>query len=234
MIIHDIKERLLSNSYYLYKIKGFKRKWRRFVNDDTGIVIEGYPRCANSLLVDSFIISQDYRVRVASHSHHWAQVIEGLKKNLPVVVTIRNPVDAAASLLLRRNEISDNTALHVYEVFHRMIIPHKDRILFVRFEDVIESPSRVITIINERFGTNYVIPSDVLKEELQKKSLIESAIVDPVRGMLEVCYPNDEKKKKSIPIKERIRSHPMMPRLEVLYRECLNASLDETRHHIAK
>jgi hypothetical protein len=234
MIIHDIKERLLSNSYYLYKIKGFKRKWRRFVNDDTGIVIEGYPRCANSLLVDSFIISQDYRVRVASHSHHWAQVIEGLKKNLPVVVTIRNPVDAAASLLLRRNEISDNTALHVYEVFHRMIIPHKDRILFVRFEDVIESPSRVITIINERFGTNYVIPSDVLKEELQKKSLIESAIADPVRGMLEVCYPNDEKKKKSIPIKERIRSHPMMPRLEVLYRECLNASLNETQHHIAK
>jgi hypothetical protein len=225
MIIHDIKERLLSNSYYLYKIKGFKRKWRRFVNDDTGIVIEGYPRCANSLLVDSFIISQDYRVRVASHSHHWAQVIEGLKKDLPVVVTIRKPVDAAASLLLRRSEISDNTALHVYEVFHRKILPHKDRILFVKFEDVIESPSRVIAIINERFGTNYIIPSDVLVEEFGAKSIRHEISVNPINGMLKVCYPNDEKKKKSMPIKERLRSHPMMPQLEALYRECLNTSL---------
>ena len=220
MTIHDIKERLLSRSYLMFRLKRLKRKRHRFVKEDTKIVIEGYPRSANSLLVDCFIISQEYRVRVASHSHHWGQVIDGVRKGLPVVVTLRNPVDAATSLLLRRTEICDDTAMTGYEVFHRKILPYKDRILFVTFEEVTASPARVVEQINERFGTDYIIPADDLKEQLKEKSLRESAIVDPVHGMLQVCYPTEEKARQSGPVKERLRAHPLMPRLEELYRSC--------------
>lgn len=222
MTVHDIKERLLSRSYLLFRLKRWRNlKHQRFVKDDTTIVIEGYPRSANSLMVDAFIIAQTGYVPIANHSHHWGQVKDGVKKGIPVVVTIRNPIDAAASLLVRRDEINAQTALSGYDVFHRKILPLKKQIQFVRFEDVIESPAQVVAQINERFSTCFEVPEDTVKDELRDKSLKESSMKDPEKGKFQVCYPNKEKAERVATVKEQLRIHPMASRVEELYRRCL-------------
>jgi len=222
MTTHDFKERLLSKSYFLFRLKRWRNLGRqRFVQDDTTIVIEGYPRSANSLMVDAFILAQGGYVPIANHSHHWGQVVDGVKKGVPVVVTIRNPIDAAASLLVRRTEINATTALSGYHTFHRNILPFKKQIHFVRFEDVIESPAQVVTQINEKFGSVFTVPEDTVKDALRDKALMESSIKDPERGKFQVCYPNKEKSERVAKVKEDLRLHPMASQAEEIYRRCL-------------
>lgn len=69
------------------------------IRKDTDLVIEGYPRSANSTTVHKFLSRQDRPLHVAHHKHHAAQILRAVQWGIPAVVLIREPRSACLSLL---------------------------------------------------------------------------------------------------------------------------------------
>jgi len=137
------------------------------VTKNTEIVIEGYPRSANTFAVAAFKFAQQRPVKIARHLHAPAQVIEGVKRGIPCIVLIRNPRDAVLSLLVRTPHISAEQALKDYIHFYRSVAPYRDKFVVGRFEEVTTNFGKIIRQVNARFGTNFK-PFKHTDENLQK------------------------------------------------------------------
>ncbi len=121
----------------------------------TDIVIEGFPRSANSFAVAAFRLPQPTFVYIAHHHHVASQVLAGIKLGIPSLVLVRNPQDAILSLLIRHPEISARQALADYMHFHRPLVKHLSRFVCARFEEVVTDFGAVIRRVNERYGTSF-------------------------------------------------------------------------------
>lgn len=137
----------------LYKL--FGRKKYLAVANDTEIVIEGFPRSANTFAVVAFKHAQERPIKIAHHLHVPAQIFRAAKLDIPTVVLLRDPVSAVASLAVREPHINLEAALQDYVDFHRLISPMQDHFVIARFETVISDFGKVILSINQRFGTSF-------------------------------------------------------------------------------
>lgn len=125
------------------------------VNSKTEIVIEGYPRCANTFAVTAFVQSQPRTVEVAHHIHSLAQIRRGLQRSLPTLVLIREPRAAILSLAIRRGDASPQWAAEEYVDFHSGALGFADRVVLAEFAEVINDFGSVVRRVNERFGCNF-------------------------------------------------------------------------------
>ena len=125
------------------------------VRRDTEIVIEGYPRSANTFAVAAFQFAQGRPVKIARHLHAPAQVIQAVRWRIPTIVLIRNPEDAVLSLLVRDPGISARQALVDYIRFYRKIQPYYPHFVLATFEEVTGDFGAVIERVNEKFGANF-------------------------------------------------------------------------------
>lgn len=90
------------------------------VSQDTEIVIEGFPRSANTFAVVASTQAQGARpIRIAHHLHAEAQVLAGVERKLPVIVLIRQPEDAIRSLKIAFPDQDENRMLRLYLRFYR-------------------------------------------------------------------------------------------------------------------
>jgi hypothetical protein len=135
------------------------RRWGRrpelAVGPDTEIVIEGFPRSANTFAVLAFEQAQERRVRVAHHLHAAAQVKEGVRLGLPCIVLVRHPRDAVASLLVREPQQDMRQALAEYETFYAAVLPVRTACVIGRFEVVTTRYDEVIRELNALRGTAF-------------------------------------------------------------------------------
>lgn len=71
----------------------------RIISPQNDLVIEGFPRCANSFAVRAFRSCNDpaNTLRIATHMHSPAQAIMGVHWKIPTLVLIRNPDQAVPS-----------------------------------------------------------------------------------------------------------------------------------------
>lgn len=121
----------------------------------TEIVIEGFPRSANTFAVMAFRFAQERHVAIAHHLHAPAQVIAGLDAGLPVVVLIRRPRDAIVSLAIRDPYLTLEGCARSYLKFYRRIASFRNRFTVATFDQVISDFGLVIRRLNGRFGTQY-------------------------------------------------------------------------------
>src|SRR5918999_5771267 len=68
---------------------------------DTEIVIEGFPRSANSFAVAAFARAQGRKPKIAHHVHAPAQVIAAARAGIPAIVLIRNPEEAVLEYVIK-------------------------------------------------------------------------------------------------------------------------------------
>ena len=125
------------------------------VGKDTEIVIEGFPRSANTFAYKAFQLSQENKVRVAHHLHAPAQIIMAAKMNIPTVVQIRNPEGTVLSYVIRNPFISIKVALKQYILFYQAILPYRDHFVLAKFEDVIKNFGLIIRQVNNKFNTRF-------------------------------------------------------------------------------
>jgi len=92
----------------------------------TEIVIEGFPRSANTYALAAFTCANGPRTVVASHLHAASSVAQGVRRGLPVIVVLRDPLDACASLL-QRQPVQASSALGAYVRFHERVRPLVER-----------------------------------------------------------------------------------------------------------
>lgn len=126
------------------------------VRPDSEIVIEGYPRCANSFSVLAFERAQGRRLSIGHHLHAPAQIVLGVRYDKPILVLIRDPMSAVASLMTRHPEISATQALRQYVSFYSCVEKHIQHIVLANFRTVTTDYARVIDAVNRRFDTTFL------------------------------------------------------------------------------
>lgn len=127
------------------------------VNDDTQILIEGWPRSGNTFAEQAFRMSQPMPVRLAHHFHAPAQVIAAVRRGLPTLVLVRNPVDSVCSFVIRETAVTLTQALRSWLRFHEGIMDFRHDYIIGTFDQVTTDFGKVIQRVNTHFGTGFGI-----------------------------------------------------------------------------
>lgn len=206
------------NEILFYSLYGLKSKTRRLgVTRETEVVIEGYPRCANSFAVLAFEMSQSREVEVGHHLHVPVQVERGIRRGLPTVVLIRNPRDATVSLVLRQPARTISQALREYLGFYNYILDlDESKYVVGDFNIVTKNFGVVISKINNKFGTDF--------ENFKHTKENEEKIFDKLRSITPVSQEKDVRgswpSRKKHKMKEEVRKKLESRRYKSLLREC--------------
>ncbi len=121
----------------------------------TEIVIEGFPRSANSFAVNAFRLAQGRPVQVAHHVHAAAQVMAAARDGVPAIVLVREPRDAICSYLLWQPHLRVREAVTAYLGFHRPLDRIEDHYVVATFDQVTGDFGAVIDRVNQRFGSSF-------------------------------------------------------------------------------
>src|SRR5919107_1114152 len=143
--------------FSLYRLLRTRKDLTRAVTPDTQVVIEGFPRSGNSFARRAFIMAQDETfdvTRIAHHLHIPAQVVRAAQWQIPTLVLIRRPRDAALSFAIW-DRISVEQALRYYISFYETSEKYCDAFVLGRFEEVTEDFGQIIKRINDKFGTTF-------------------------------------------------------------------------------
>lgn len=119
------------------------------------LLLEGYPRSANSFAEAAFRSSQSRAVDMAHHSHAAAYVIQAAYWGVPTLVLIREPFSAARSLLMHHSVLKPVQVLREYVDFYKAILPYRKSYILAEFHQVTSDFGACIEALNGKFGTNF-------------------------------------------------------------------------------
>lgn len=175
------------------------------VRRNSEIVIEGFPRSANSFAEAAFRLAQKRPVRIGHHCHAAAQVMAASRWGIPCLVIIREPAEACRSLMMHHADVfSAVDLLREYATFHLGIEPFRKSFVLARFSSVTENYLEVMRAVNSRFGTDFILPdnenSTVALEEVDRLSQMRGTAngqgepYSPKRSAIEQAAREIEKK----------------------------------------
>jgi hypothetical protein len=121
----------------------------------TDVVIDGFPRSANTFALVAFQLAQNDHVRVAHHIHAPAHINEAVRRGIPVLVPIRAPEDAVLSAVIRDPRFTARQLLKSYVHFHEGIVANRRSFVVATFEQVTTDFGAVIDRLNARYGTEF-------------------------------------------------------------------------------
>lgn len=143
---------------FIFKMDPLAASHRNLIfNSNTELVIEGFPRSANTFAVVFFETVQPRHVELAHHLHVECQLIWAARREVPGIALIRHPRDCVRSLLTREPQIGVSRALRRYVNFYLRLLPYRDRLLIAPFYCVVNNMSEVIQQCNSKFGTNFSV-----------------------------------------------------------------------------
>lgn len=152
---HDVRQ-IAGNHKWLHPIFSIKKNNRDLlIKNDTDIVIEGYPRSANTYSVVAFQQAQKKQYNIAHHLHIPTQVLIAVDREIPVILLIREPIDAIASLLVRHPDLDAKKCVRDYVAFYTKLIPVINNIVIADFEDVTKDFGSIISRVNDKYGVNF-------------------------------------------------------------------------------
>ena len=102
----------------LYLALARRRYGDRVLGPETDILIEGYPRSANTFAVAAFELAQERPVTVAHHLHVAAHVVAAVEAGVPVILLVRRPAEAIASVIARKPSVAPELAARTYLRFY--------------------------------------------------------------------------------------------------------------------
>ncbi|MCK0129112.1 hypothetical protein [Erythrobacter sp. F6033] len=154
----------------------------RLLSDQTEIVIEGFPRSANSWTVRVFRRWQGRRVHIAEHQHSEAHILAGCKRGLPVIVLIRPPQDAIRSWAQHDGGLDLQWALRRWIGFYQAVESVSDKVVIATFEQATQALGKVVKRTNAKFGAKFFhgATTGKLREEITSQ-MADTARPDPER-----------------------------------------------------
>jgi hypothetical protein len=90
--------------------------------------------------------------KIASHHHVPSQAISAIRLGVPILVLIRNPIDAVASWHIFTPHIRTELQLWDYALYYETLLRYRRRFLIVPFETATKDMNKVVAAINARFG----------------------------------------------------------------------------------
>ena len=142
----------------------------RLIQRDTDIVIEGFPRSANSFAVRAFNAAQAEPVKISTHFHSHAPIVLARRWNIPCMVLIRDPGSSVVSLRALEVQYERRAGarstlgqkriglyLAWYRKFYSVAYQHRDDLVFSKFEDATENFAAVIQSVNEKYDRQFAL-----------------------------------------------------------------------------
>lgn len=197
------------------------------VDADTDVVIESYQSCGNTFARKAMEHANP-KVRIASHSHSWANVARGLQFGKPVVILLRPPLDAIASHAVRMRLDDLHRELRRYDRFFGRVAEVADRVVLAPFEVTSKRFGDVIRAVNARFGTDFVVfdhddpaATGEVFAEMDREAASSPSELD---RMWRVARPNSDRAAATQEMKSRLASPPhraALARCEAVYEQLL-------------
>lgn len=122
----------------------------------TDIVIEGYPRSANTFTYVAFKSSQKQNYEIAHHVHGISQIIIAIKYGIPTIVLIRKPIEAISSRLVRQPSLEPKIAYQDYINYYNRLLSFTDKFVIGEFNEVIKDFNQTIQKVNLKYGTKFL------------------------------------------------------------------------------
>ncbi|MCP5395331.1 MAG: hypothetical protein H6918_01105 [Sphingomonadaceae bacterium] len=141
----------------IYRALAPETHQKLLIAPDTQIVIEGYARSANTFSVVAFQEAQPEEVKIAHHLHVEGQILEGVRRGLPVIALIRRPTDAIRSLKVAFPDDDENRLLRRYVNFYRAVERVRDDVVIAEFSRVTSDFGSIIAEVNAKFGTDFAL-----------------------------------------------------------------------------
>lgn len=167
------------------KLKHGKANATQIVDSNSDLVIEGFPRSGNTYAWAYFTLSQNDGFRLASHLHSPSHLYLAGKYNTPVLLLIRNPLDAGVSNMTNEPHVRPNQILKNWLRFYEESMKHKEKFLTVDFDLLISDFSAVVNKLNGRFGVDFDtqkivgIANESIRETIFKFNTLAFGKVNP-------------------------------------------------------
>lgn len=134
------------------KIISTLRGYRSNVVSDHDLVVEAFPRSANTYISAIAILAFPDK-KIARHTHSLGQIKIALKNRTPTLIVVRSPKEAILSNMIRFPLVSPWVLLYRYFYFHKYVLKHKDSLSILRFQDAVGAEIEdVVRIIEMRIG----------------------------------------------------------------------------------
>jgi hypothetical protein len=146
---------------------------RRIVSRGHDIVIEGFPRCANSFAVSAFMFSNGWRdPRLATHMHSPAQIVLAAEWKIPTILNIRAPQQAIPAFMAFAGKLGKIDASRLdtgakaawvreqtlrFARFYETTTPLHAHYVLATFQQTTTDFGAVIARVNEKFGSDFDI-----------------------------------------------------------------------------
>lgn len=121
----------------------------------TDLVIEGFPRSANSFAIAAFRHSQPGPVEVAHALHTPAHVIQAVRWKIPVLICLREPAAAILSYAVYSPHLAIDALLREYVSFHEAIRSYRYGFVVAEFEQITNDFGGVCERINRKFARRF-------------------------------------------------------------------------------
>lgn len=132
---------------------------RRLLRETADLVVDGFPRSANSYVEAAFAYSQSARrLTIATHSHAAAQILRSVEWGLPTVVLIRQPDEAVASMMEMQKGAQALDQFQDYTAFYRPLLPLIEKVVIAEFSTVISQFDKIVKRVNQKFATDLEVP----------------------------------------------------------------------------
>lgn len=179
---------MLFSSVPTYRLmRALSRTANQLADRDTELVIEGFPRSANTFSEVALYISQGADFKMAHHGHYPVHVKHALALGKPCVVLIRDPMSAVASLIDLGTPDDIGQLLDRYASYYSYILTVIDQVLIWDFTEVTENFPAQVALLNKRFAMHLNVPS---ASEVSQGRVY--SVADDMRGYMHKESPQNE------------------------------------------
>ena len=172
---------------------GLTNDGSRLTRPGTELVIEGFPRSGNSFSVFAFSNGGADALKLAHHVHSPSQLLLAARYQLPAVLLIRAPDDAAAAGLAKIRTHRAPDLLRAYALYYRLLAPLRDHYVIAPFETVTTDVGRIVDAVNRRFVTGYDSVDGDRHRQLSKAFLAQekadAMLGGPAAGTMDPAPP---------------------------------------------
>ena len=164
MIIQRLKH-LIRNQPLIFQLFWKRQETpiykRRVIRPTDDLVIEGFPRSANTYATYALIELHETKLVIANHFHSPAQFILAKRYQVPSLLLIRKPIDAAISLSIYHQDNKLEKYLLAYIYFHKPLLKIQPSLLVKKFEDATSDINSIAENLNERFNFKFNLNIDL-------------------------------------------------------------------------
>ena len=208
MILRKIKSIIRQSPFLYFGLFGWRKNVRRLrARRDSELVVEAFPRSANTTSMYALFYAQGSSFKVGHHLHVSAHIKYAVSRDIPCLVIMRNPLDCVASRMVMKKGGVAKDIVKDYIDFSKSVQRLRTKLVIVGFEDVIkEGLGFAIEEVNVKFATDFCKPDASEEEKAWVDQQVRKWNLEKSGGDVErLSIPSDVKKAKAFKMRERIQ-----------------------------